>query len=54
MALRDVDVEQARAHLLVQLEAQGLNAEEVVVEVNDRPNGMREVRVEIERKSDEH
>jgi hypothetical protein len=54
MALRDVDVEQARAHLLVQLEAQGLDAEEVVVEVNDRPNGMREVRVEIERKADEH
>jgi hypothetical protein len=53
VALRDADVEQARAHLLVQLQAQGVSAEQVVVEINDRPNGMREVKVEIERQADE-
>jgi hypothetical protein len=49
VALRDADLEQAREHLLVQLRAQGVTAEQVVVEVKDRPDGRREFRIEIER-----
>jgi hypothetical protein len=52
VALREADIEQAREHLLIQLRAQGLTAEQVVVEVNDRPDGRREIRVEIEREAD--
>ena len=48
VALREADLEQARAHLLVQLRAQGVTAEQVVVEVQDRPDGRREIKVQIE------
>jgi hypothetical protein len=52
VALREADLEQARTQLLAQLHAQGLTAEQVVVEVSDRPDGRREIRVEIERETD--
>lgn len=51
LSLRQADLEQARAQLLAQLRAQGLTAEQVVVEVRDRPDGRREIKVEIDREA---
>jgi hypothetical protein len=48
VALREADIEQARANLLAQMAAKGLAAEQFVVEFNDRPDGRREIKVEIE------
>ncbi|KIG14856.1 hypothetical protein DB30_06310 [Enhygromyxa salina] len=50
LSLREVDVEQARAQLLLELQAQGFEDDEVVVEVRDREDGQREVEVQIERR----
>jgi hypothetical protein len=49
MPPREVDVEHARAALLIQLHASGLEQDEVVVEVRDLADGHREVEVQIER-----
>lgn len=46
VALRRADLEQARAQLLVQLNAQGITGEAVSVQVTERPDGGREFKVE--------
>src|SRR5690606_24986268 len=51
LSLREADLAQARAQLPAPLRAQGLTAEQVVVEVRDRPDGRREIKVEIEREA---
>ncbi|PRQ10258.1 hypothetical protein [Enhygromyxa salina] len=50
LSLREVDVEQARAQLLLELQARGFEEDEIVVKVRDRASGEREVEVQIERR----
>jgi hypothetical protein len=49
ISLRDADVEQARRALLVDLQSRGHKDDQVVVMVRDRPDGHREIEVQIER-----
>jgi hypothetical protein len=49
VSLRDADVEQARHALLIELQSRGHEDDQVVVLVRDRPDGHREIEVQIER-----
>ena len=50
LALKETDLEQARAQLLLQLHEQGIEAGEVTIEVRDREDGHREVELRIEQR----
>jgi hypothetical protein len=50
LSLREADVEQARAQLILELQSRGFEADEIVVEVRDLEDGHREVEVQIERR----
>lgn len=50
LSLREVDVEQARDQLVLELQSRGFEDDEIVVEVRDRADGHREIEVQVERR----
>jgi hypothetical protein len=50
LSLREVDVEQARHQLVLELQSRGFEDDEIVVKVRDRADGHREIEVQVERR----